>query len=320
MKEISLASAQLVDARQFAARLAIDIEQATRRIYLQTMELDDKGAMRQVFDALAHAVQRGVAVSVAFDKRVNIVKRPRAYRRLQRYFRDTGIEPVYLGDIKTGHSPVSGRSHGKGYVCDDIVYFGGGINLTGHSFECYDYMFRLESAGLAAVYDKIFAESLPGADKRDHSHWLSAKSTLLVDGGSKKHSLILDTALELAADAQKVWYLSQLSPAGRLARRYRPLDVVYKYNRTRSAKSTHSKVVIPVDSTTSRTRNCYKGSCYIHGKCIVVERSNGSLVALTGSHNFATPGIRVGTKEIALLTTNQELCQRLLKYVQTTVV
>lgn len=320
MKEISLTSAQLVDARQFAARLIIDIEQATERIYLQTMELDDSREMRRVLDALADARVRGVKVSIAFDKRLNMVKRPRVYRRLSQYFNATGVEPIYLGDTKTGVSSVSGRSHGKGYVVDDIVYFGGGVNLLGRSFECYDYMFRQENAKLREAYDSIFTESLPTADKRDYSHRLNTESVLLVDGGTKKHSIILDTALDFVHDAQQIWYLSQLSPAGRLARRYRKLNVQYKYNRTRSAKSAHSKVAIPVDSTTSRTRNTYKGRRYIHAKCIVVERHDGTLIALTGSHNFASPGVRVGTKEIALLTTNQELCQRLLKFMQETVV
>lgn len=307
-----LSGAELVTADTIVERLISDINQAKNRVYLQTMELDDRGSMKGLLSALVHAVERGVMVTVAYDRRINLALRPRIIRRVRKFLEEHGIAVVLLGD--TSRSIVAGRSHGKGFVCDNIVYFGGGVNLTERSFKFHDFMFRLDNSYVTEEMMTIFEQSLPDVTKKDSIHKLDEVSSFLVDSGRPRHSLILDTAREMARDTVRIWYISQLAPIARLAKTYRPHHVTYKYNRARSARSMRSKMVIPVDSARSRTSNNYTGKRYIHAKCIIMQRSDGGLVALTGSHNFAAPGIRVGTKEISLFTTDQVICQRLLNY------
>src|SRR5690606_17029818 len=87
-------------------------------------------------------------------------------------------------------NPFAGRHHTKAAIVDDVVYAGGGINLTSGSFaESHDYMWRLDDAELA---DSLY-EQLPGLSDQlseDKVVYKSSDFEVIVDTGAKGESLI----------------------------------------------------------------------------------------------------------------------------------
>ncbi len=306
---------EIITTENIADQLERDILNSSKVVYLHTMELDARLDMKKIIAAAASASQKGVDVTIAFDYRANLLIRPRTIKFLERKLKKAGIKIARLGDKNNG-TIVAGRSHGKGYVCDDVVYFAGGVNLTGRSFQNHDYMLRAKNQSLADTLLEVLADAGQPNPHPDHIINIDDSNQLLIDGGKKRHSLILDTAKFIARIADSAWYVSQLTPTKSLANEFLTDKVIYKFNRGRSSRSIKRKVVIPVSNLSSRVKNSYQGRKYIHCKFILAQSSSGELTALTGSHNFAIPGVMVGTKEIALKTTDQKICQQLLKYAE----
>ena len=62
---------------------------------------------------------------------------------------------------------------------------------------------------------------------------------------------------------------------------------------------------------TSGFKTLYKKKPYIHAKFIIFTMKDGSKVAISGSHNFAYTGVLLGTREIAIETTNKDFIGQL---------
>ena len=70
------------------------------------------------------------------------------------------------------------------------------------------------------------------------------------------------------------------------------------------------------DAHTVQLANSHTGNGRIHAKFCVVEYPDGQRAALTGSHNFNARGVRWGTSELALLTTEQSVCDMLVDFTE----
>ena len=204
-------------------------------------------------------------------------------------------------------------------VIDDIAYFGGGVNLCKGGFQAYDFMIRDgDNPGLADTLLSIADEYSLGDSAKDSVVRVDEESIVLVDGGVKGSSVILDQSTELAKSAKKAWFVSQLSPGRSLetALSGLPPESLYcLYNLPASSIGKEVPVAY-IDNQLSQLTNQYTGSRRIHAKFLVAEKSDGSYEAITGSHNFSDWGVRFGTKEASLRTTNQSICTELIRYAE----
>jgi phosphatidylserine/phosphatidylglycerophosphate/cardiolipin synthase-like enzyme len=217
----------------------------------------------------------------------------------------------------------SGRSHTKAFIMDDIAYYGGGLNLSEASFACHDFMLRDTRPAVADQILRVMNETQVRKPQDDKVVEIDCHNKLIIDGGQPETSSILRRATELAQVAVRAWYVSQFAPDAHLldALVAVPGETYAKYNTFHSNIGPINKIAsLSNDFFARKLVNRYDGDRKIHAKCLVVELADGSLTALTGSHNLNSEGVYLGTKEISLESTDQMLCKRLIKYIETEVV
>lgn len=73
---------------------------------------------------------------------------------------------------------------------------------------------------------------------------------------------------------------------------------------------------IRISSWRTNLKTDYRRQPYIHGKFIICTMADGSKVAITGSHNFAGGGVWLGTREIALETSNLKIIDQLEDFIE----
>ena len=314
MSDISLS--EMVLAADIPARLVQDISDAKDSVHLQSMNFELSNQMRNVITAALDAASRGVKVTFAFDTLAFVEPHGKLLRNTLPQLEAAGITIKLLGG-SLFPLKVAGRSHTKVYVVDTISYFGGGVNLYEPSFGYYDFMLR-------STDDTLLLQKLHELIKRqpsDSSDWsmdLGNGDKMLVDGGKRNQSLIFDEAIRLVMFAKKTWYVSQFSPGRKLERALKRLsrDSCKVWFNVVASSDVRDKWSAFIDNVTSRIGNRYKGIRRIHAKFIVIQKDDGSYAAITGSHNFSDWGVRFGTKEAALYTTDQTLCIQLIAFAE----
>lgn len=309
---------EFIPASDIPARIEADIHAAKRHVLLQAMVLDANREMVPVCSELYAAAKRGANVTVAYDRLNEFEARGAERTALQEFSHkigQTGVTLALLGK-PLPLNPAAGRSHTKLYVMDDVSYFGGGVNLTNSSFQAYDFMLRTKNARIADMLAQLSLNQRQSDD--DIRLAVDRDMSFLVDGGSKYRSLILDVATKTVKNADEIWYVSQLSPGKKLERAIGAVSAENRhiwYNSPRSSRG-KTKAVAVIDGHISRLQSNYRGTRRIHAKFIVTKRADGTYEAVTGSHNFSDWGVRFGTKEAAIHTTNRELCERLIRFAE----
>jgi cardiolipin synthase len=200
---------------------------------------------------------------------------------------------------------------------DDTVYSFGGINMDNESFENTDFIFKFKDAKLAA---SILAEHLQvrradrgGGAFRSHKFALDSHTTVLFDGGLVADSLIYRRAHQLAQEAEHILCVSQYCPTGRLARVLKKKEAQLYFNHWRSA-SLVNRVLIRISSFNAKNFTRYSRSSYLHSKFILFTLPGGHKIALTGSHNFMYGSGLVGTREIAIETTDKHIIKQIERF------
>jgi len=308
----------LILAADIPTHLVEDISHAKHSIHLQAMSFGAVKRMEPVVKALYAALERGVRVSLAFDKLSFLGAVTPDVWQLRRDCAQLKVKGAIIKLL--GKSllplPVAGRSHTKLYIIDDIAYFAGGVNLYDKAFDAHDFMLRMIcDDSLAASLSQI-AERQP----RNGNDWQIkiGNDMILVDGGRRGRSIIVDQSANLAAGAQRAWYVSQYSPGRKLESELIKLlrDNLKAWFNTPASSKSLDKVSAAIDMKVTRLPNRYKGNQRIHAKFLVVQKPDGRYAAITGSNNFSDWGVRFGTKEAALYTRNQDICRQLIKFAE----
>lgn len=315
---------QLVKAADYPHTLCKTIQQAQHRVVLAAMQIMADDGTEPIFMALAEALQRGIQVHIMVDVFYRALLDTSQRRRRRRVIAQTdhwfarlqqlGATVVVYG--KLGLNPFKGRSHLKITVIDDAVFSFGGINCYGEAFNNIDYMLYTVSPKLADYLTQLVAEA--PANPQDTSYTLDANNTILFDGGRPGQSLIYDQACILARQAKRIYYVSQMAPSGRLATLLKATSSKCYFNRPGQA-SFFVGLSLLLDQRRHGLANHYKGTLYLHAKCILFEMANGERTLLTGSHNFSWRGVAYGTQEVALLSTDDVLWQNIYSFLQTSV-
>ncbi len=319
----------LLAAPDYLADMIERINNATTRVAIVTTIFhNDSDTMEQFVEALCSAANRGVSVSFLVDsysylepngpwRHILKDQSSQAYRaiRTERRLKAAGVAYRWLG--RDANFGVMGRSHTKWSIIDNTVYSFGGVNLYKMGIENTDYMFRLTSTALA---DEMMTRHklLISADRGKHAGKnrvfdLNSKTKILFDGGIPFHSHIYSRAIELTKQADKVLFVSQYCPMGKLARALREKDSHLYFNHWEAASALNT-LVIKAGMRSSKFETKYEREPYLHAKFMIFTMSDGSKVALTGSHNFQNGGVVLGTREICLETTSQQIINELEEF------
>lgn len=317
---------KLLTADEYAHDLARAINAAKAEIALTvTMLRDDDPRSHAIVEALCAAADREVTISVCVDTFTYLEpkefllfspkKQPmRTLHALQlvRKLKHHGIQFRWLG--RKANAIIYGRTHSKWAVVDSNVYSFGGANIDNESFENTDYMLRLTDAKLAMAiineHLRVRRADQGGGAFRSHTYTLDDKTNVLFDGGFIGDSIIYRRACDLAKESKKILFVSQYCPTGRLNRYLRKKDVKLYFNDGKNA-SLVNRVLIAVGRFTAKHDTLYTRSEYLHAKFIIFTMPDGHKVALSGSHNFMYGSGLVGTREIAIETTDTYIIRQL---------
>lgn len=299
------------------------IRNAKDRVSLLSLTVVHDHATDALIDALVAAAERGVDVSVATDTFTYTELRgtyiPTTYRSkryrdaldLQKRLKRAGVKFYWLGRLNI--FAYSGRTHIKWCIVDDTVYSFGGVNLDQDSLSNTDYMFTVKNEALA---DRLVNEhaQIIRADQRGQGYrslrFGDEDNMVLIDGGFFGDSIIYRRACYWAERAVRITYVSQYPPSGKLVRLLKRTKTDMYFNHSTN-EGTLNRFVIGFGVRIHRLVTKYARDRYLHAKFIIYTLEDGSKVAITGSHNFVSGGALLGTREVALETTNKKVIRQL---------
>lgn len=302
------------------------LPKARKRIVIHAMALYWGEHTVAIASLLEEAAKKGVEVRLVGDVYSKFELRYRAFMETGSYswpktadinkrLQTAGGHVDYIGGI--GINPFKNRCHSKVTIIDDHVWTFGGVNFTDRSFENYDYMLYRQDARLAdRLYDLVLEiKENTGDELSDISEQLDSHATMLFDGGTPGKSVIYKTACTLAANAKKIYLVSQMCPSGQLATHINATDNEC-YFVSASQTSTPNNIGLLFDKARYKIKNRYKKDRYIHAKFILSQDRDGTKHLLSGSNNFSWRGVAYGTKEIALHSTDPALWDTFYEYMQ----
>jgi len=319
---------KLVSPTEYVAQAADLVRNAKERVYLISMVMADHPNTNELFSELKKAAQRGVQVTVAADIftfgevsggffLLNYYSpASKETNTMVKILKKAGVRFHWLGRGRA--TLFSGRTHSKWCVVDDTVFCFGGVNLYDGGIDNIDYMFRTYDPALA---NRLVEEQLriQKADRRAGNYPSLAieqeDKKILIDGGIIGQSIIYRRAYELAEEATHIVFVSQYCPTGKLAKILRQKKAKLYYNKPVNASGLN-KPVISFSQLVSGLQSSYRKKRYIHAKFIIFTFADGSKKVITGSHNFAYSGVLLGTREIALESSDPEIIAQLEDFVE----
>lgn len=319
----------LITTAAYPEVLVRTIDQAKERIMIvtTTFRADDE-RMEAISDALIRAADRGVAVSICADVFTYMEPKKAPFRfakhqsaralkaiRLERKFKKHGATFYWLG--RKSNIILSGRTHSKWVLVDNNVFAFGGINLDRESLDNTDFMLHYDDAHLAdhiaLEHADVMRADRKGGSLRSTSFRLDDETSVLIDGGFPGNSIIYRHAMKLAIEAKSIVLVSQYCPTGPLNRILKLKNATLYFNHWRKA-STVNRWMIRFGMLRSKQETLYKRESYLHSKFIIFEMPDGHKTAITGSHNFMMASGLVGTREIALETSDPEIISQLEQF------
>lgn len=310
----------------YVAALVKDVEHANHRVILFSHILGYDASTQKLVAALCDAAGRGVRVEVASDVFTYGImggwkvapfrpdRRMRALRTMAKRFERSGVKFHWIGQL--GPILFAGRTHIKWCVIDDKVYGFGGVNLYEDGLRYADYMLGGRDAELgdriANEHEHIVRANRPGKVHRSYQ-FPSLQGTVLVDGGKMGDSIIYKRACELARQAKGITFVSQYCPTGKLGKIMHAKGAKLYFSHWRLARSLN-RFLIRTSMTATGYKTLYRRQTFIHAKCIIYAMPDGRKVALTGTHNFVRGGVALGTREIALETSDPHIVAQLEEF------
>ena len=183
-------------------------------------------------------------------------------------------------------------------------------------------MIRLTNRELAeqlfTQHLRMLRADLSGHALRHHTLKIDNQSTALIDGGLIGDSVIYRRACDLANQATTITLVSQYCPTGKLNRILRSKGATLYFNHWRNAAWVN-KVIIQIGMTLTHQQSLYSHNRYLHAKFILFTMPGGKKIAITGSHNFMFGSVILGTREVALETSDPVIIKQLEHFLTTQV-
>jgi cardiolipin synthase len=317
----------LVTTHTFVTEVVHAIQHSKKRVNVLSLIIEQDDDSSPIVTALIRAVNRGVNVSVMADYSTYSFSNGHfspfsgigESHELANRLLSHGVSFRWLGE--TNPFLFAGRSHSKWIVIDDSVYTFGGINLHSSLKSDADYMFAVHDARLAELLVReqaaIQNAEIMGTATISHSHH-TAIGEVLIDGGIPFDSIIYREAVRLVRSSSEVLMVTQYCPTGRLAHALKQKKSRVYYNEPKTSDLL-TNILITVSKMLTDVPNLFKRSTNIHAKFLIATNADGQKTAITGSHNFISYGGILGTREIALMTTNPAIIQSLENFYQTNI-
>lgn len=317
---------RLLPSADYVNELIKSIKRANRRIDMIALTLAEDARTQKLIDALCRASERGVKVSIGFDiyftyREIektsrhwwSFWNRTQLMRETRRRLRKSGVKVRWLGQF--GLFIFFRRTHIKWSIVDDVVYTFGGVNLYHDGIANVDYMFRIDDANLAddlhQEHRRILSADRVGYGYTSHLFG-TINHTVLIDGGKPNDSIIYRHTLSYAREAEKITFVSQYCPTSQLGKILRNHNNVQLYfNHWSNANDIFNRLLLRWSTYIHGYQNAYHGDDYLHAKFVIFSMPNGKEVAITGSHNFVAGGSWLGTREVALETTDPKIIAQL---------
>lgn len=319
---------QLLESQEYLDDLINQINKAKTRVYILAMVIIHDEVTDGLIEALKLAASRGLEVVIAadiftFTESSGFIltnslasKKSRRTSKTVKQLKKYGVKFRWLGVDKS--FILMGRTHTKLSVVDYVCYTFGGMNIYDGAINSYDYMIKIIDPLLAGLLTAEF-QNITRADQ----HRLLIKSReigyegdkILIDGGMLGGSKIYARACHHAQDSKKIIYVSQYCPSGKLAKYIAKVKVHDVYYNPKQNTNFVNSLINSVGKISGGLETIYTKSRYLHAKFIIFYKNDGSVVAITGSHNFSFSSVMAGTREVALETTNKKLIKRLEKFV-----
>lgn len=324
-----MSSFTLLETKAYYDTLHTEITRAKHSINITSFDLIYDQSTKTVLDAIEAAAKRGVVVTMSADTMTfnelmgraigPITPTHSSSQSIRDYaarIRKAGGSFTWLGKMLVVNS-YKKRNHEKWSVVDDHVFTFGGINMYDAGFANTDYMLHTTDKTLADAlrieHKKIIAnpDDYPG-----HIKSINETDTLYIDSASPRSSSIYQRACELAELSKSVLFVSQFYPTGPLGAILKKKKTTYYMNRTSLMTNFLSKGMQRFDAFRSGIVNSYTRENYLHAKCIIFTMQDGTKIALSGSHNFSYAGVKFGTVECNLETSNQKTIEQIEYFIK----
>lgn len=311
------------------------IQTATKRIWLQSMNLDPGEFVDETVAALIQKVKSGIEVRVTVDwiseqyyqSRFDYLPNPnlkwqlekRAFRQRRKVLLDqlsqAGAIVTYtnIPNYLMSWMPQVGRNHTKIYLVDDTVWIGG-VNFMPSSFHTYDAMIESQQPKLVQALELHFHEVNEKRPLTNYSVEISPQTKILFDNGQRNHSLIYDEAIASTLSAtQEILFISQIVPSGRFlealltkAKQGIPVTFVTSSHADELYSSFFPRLLY--QQFLSKIKPVANFKLYhvdkkVHLKLLVVDKQE----LFFGSHNLSQLGVQFGTEELMLQSKNAAL-------------
>ena len=287
--------------------------------------------------SLTNAARRGADTNFAIDERAfPVMRRVPLNRKSEVHIKSTidtlkqlqSVGAQYAVTNKTYHRVInrfSGRAHIKLAIVNDVVYVGG-CNLNNP--DQIDMMVRWEDPIAADWLYPLMQKVIRKGDTwttlqgKDREYALDENTSLLLDAGRPRQSLIFENALRLIDEA-KEWivltcqYFPNSTTGKHLAAAYkRGVRVSIYYNHPSIHRPGFNTLIHAV-VLRERTRHpsalfheqLHKKVPYVHAKLLANEKS-----CMIGSHNYVVTGVNLGTAELTLLRHDPEFTRRAVTF------
>ncbi len=316
-------SPKLVTSQAYTHRVLKAIQHAKKHVYVLALIIQQTDDASEIITALTRASHRGVGVNVVADFSTvtyanghlnpyyGYVKQLGAARDLANRLRSAGARFSWVGT----RSPFlfAGRTHSKWIVADSTVFCFGGISPHELFTDDIDYMFEQHDPVLASmlINEQTSILHAENADTAYVSRAVSvSQGTLLIDGGIPFDSIIYRQAVKLIHSSSHVLMVTQYCPTGVIAKALKDTDNLVYYNEPTTSDPL-TNMLIHAGKITTSIQNLYKKKPYIHAKFLIATDENGHKTAITGSHNFISYGVTLGTRELALMTKDPTIIKSL---------
>lgn len=339
---------EVLTPMQFLIDWRKTVSHAKKRAYLECMSFEYGHAPGLIQQALYEAAYNGLDVranidafsDATFNDEIKWIpkkggkKHKRTLQELDQDMKkslgDAGVKVTMVNPssklfgfpFKTEIVPFFSRNHMKVFIADDTAWFGG-VNVATDHFEKADFVVRFQDSRIVGPLTELFGMVNENKPKADFKKPLTDHYALIVDRGDAGKSMILDEAGGMVSEAtESIELLSQLPPTGdlldRIVERAKSgvkVNVVISNEREYQSGSIPSGLLFKLEFNgfkkeiegIDNIQVFHYSEGRVHGKLLIVDGKE----ALFGSHNFARSGVKAGTQEASIETTDPRLISQL---------
>lgn len=313
---------------EFISDVQEEANKATKRIFLQAMEVESGEITDHLLNVLLEGSKKGLSTSLHVDYYSLLVtdglfnylpllspsktkKRNKRLEKRKAYFaglQKSGVKVVFTNypSLLSKIFPMFGRNHMKIAIVDDVAWIGG-INYHDDNFKSNDSMVKITDPKIVeeivSVFEAVENKTLH-SDKKIHC---TDNTVLLIDSGKVGTSLILDETIRQIDHAKEsVSVITPIIPDTKLARALtKAQEKKVQIQVTVPGIERMKGIYVLLDLFNEMTLFLLMRGIPvvfkhtpIHAKIIIIDNKT----VILGSHNFTTRGVAMGTEELAIIS------------------